>query len=157
MDWLRFLERISNPYLAPDAFSWSKLNIDAVYGGGTDSSPLHSSLYILSGKDAGSETEYVDYSFAVGFDVGASTVVTKYYYTGDVSQLTMSDFQGLRWSGSIGFSAVAELGIGVSVAPVDRGGWIIGVSNHVGVSPPGVSGNVNGGWTIFPDNPDFLK
>jgi hypothetical protein len=62
------------------------------------------------------------------------------------------DFQGLRFSGSIGFSKVVEGGMGLSIVPVDpaNGIYIIGKSVHFGVSPShGVSGNFNFGWTWF--------
>ncbi len=46
---------------------------------------------------------------------------------------------------SLGGSLFVEIGGGISVAPVQSGGYIIGISSHVGVSPPGLSGNVNFG------------
>jgi RHS repeat-associated protein len=147
LTWLRVLARILDPLGVPDAVSWS-INIDIVHAGGVDISVL-TELYILQGKDAGAKLTLQDIGIAVGYDIGISVVGTKYYYTGDIKQLTAKDFTGFRYSASAGYSYYVEIGGGFSIAPVNygRSGFIIGVSVHLGVSPPGMSGNINTGHT----------
>ena len=145
--WWNILSKIGDPYALPDAISFSG-NVDVVVAGGTDISPSDfNKLFILKGKSAGQSVSYTDLSISSGYDVGASAVMTKFYYTGDVSTLTLSDFDGFRFTGSMGVSVVIEVGGGISVAPVIHGGYIIGISTHIGVSPPGISGNAGSGWT----------
>jgi RHS repeat-associated protein len=146
--WYEILAKIFNPYALPDAISFSG-NLDIVVAGGTDISPDFemNKLYLLSGYQAGVSKPFVEATISFGFDIGASAVMTKYYYTGDKWSLLLSDFDGFRYHGSIGFSIGIEGGFGISIAPVQRGGYIIGVSTHVGISPPGLSGNIGSGWT----------
>lgn len=141
------MERFTNPYDIPDAFAIG-LNVDIVYGAGVDMTLL-GKLFVLKGEDAGTSYLIEDVGFAGGYDIGVNVPFSKYYYTGDISTLTAKDFTGLRFSVSVGFSAFIEGGMGVSVAPVAHGGYIIGISPHIGVSPPGVSGNFNTGFTGF--------
>lgn len=134
----------------PDAYSIAG-NVDGVSVVGVDAS-VRGTLYILNGADKGKKVPIGDAGLAIGWDQGASAVFTEYYYVnlfGSNRPLQAGDFQGLRFSASIGASAVIEGGFGLSIAPIDpaNGIYVIGKSHHYGVSPPGISGNVNFGWT----------
>ncbi|WP_439185838.1 RHS repeat-associated core domain-containing protein [Carboxylicivirga taeanensis] len=126
----------------PDAISIQG-SIDVVGGIGADSSIGNGKLLLLNGKGA-SKANYNDWGLSLGFDLGASFEVTEYYYLGP-GQLDLDMFDGPRWEATGGFSFYGvELGTGVVVAPVPTtGGSIIGISYHIGISPPGPSGHVN--------------
>ncbi|UXX79433.1 hypothetical protein N7E81_18955 [Reichenbachiella carrageenanivorans] len=140
------MNRITNGTL-PDAQSYA-INFDVVVAGGADITS-HSKLTMLSGPDRGKSRLLADAGLAVGLDVGVSVVLTNYYYTGNSNNLTLNDFNGFRFSGSIGMSAYLELGGGLSIAKTKSGHFIIGVSKIVGMSPPGPSGNFNVGFTDY--------
>jgi len=133
--------------LPADAYSVAG-NIDIVGGLGADMS-IPGRLRVNRGNDRGKSTNIFDFGIAAGGDVGASVVVTSYYFVGDINQLKIGDFEGSRWSLSLGFSFIVEFGGGFMVAPVPGKGYIIGKMGHIGVSPPGPSGNISWGQTIF--------
>lgn len=145
-DWGEALLRMHNNMPA-DAYSVAG-NIDIVGLLGADMS-FPGRLWIASGNDRGKSTNVFDFGVAAGLDVGASVVMTSYYFVGDTNQLKIGDFEGSRWSLSLGLSFIVELGGGFMVAPVPGKGYIIGKSQHIGVSPPGPSGNINWGRTGF--------
>lgn len=130
-----------------DAYSVAG-NIDVVGIAGVDMS-FPGKLWVTNGNDRGKSKTMFDFGIAGGYDVGASVVMTSYYFVGDINQLKIGDFEGSRWSVSVGLSFVLELGGGFMVAPVPGKGYIIGKMGHIGVSPPGPSGNINWGKTIF--------
>jgi hypothetical protein len=131
----------------PDAISIGP-NIDAVLFGGVDVSPIVSA-YVLNGPHKGlSRNTLQDGGVAGGVDIGASFVITEYYYIGNINNFRIQDLQGFRVSGTLGFSIGIEVGAGALVAFPRPGEKIIGISHYVGVSPPGVSGNVNLGGTV---------
>ena len=88
----------------------------------------------------------MDIGTAFGWDQGISTIITNYYFLGNINNFSIDDFTGKRFNASVGASFVIEIGMGVSISRVD-GGVIVGISNHIGVSPPGPSGNFNFGRT----------
>ncbi len=147
---------ISNPFLLSESIlsgisggavaSSVYGNIDLLLGLGVEYSQ-EGKIDILQGVDAGKSAELdFDSGFGIGMDVGASVLFTKYYFTGENNQLDIHDFVGSRTSISGGASYFIEAGFGYSVAKL-KGGYIIGVTKYVGVSPPGFSGNMNRGNT----------
>jgi RHS repeat-associated protein len=141
------IRRILTRGVIPDALSWS-INIDIVYAMGVDVS-VQTNLKVLSGPDRGKSDVLVDIGLAIGYDLGVSILFTSYFFTGDIDRLSIQDFRGFRVAGSYGLSYFLEGGWGISIAPVNYGrdGYIIGITGHVGVSPPGFSGNINVGFT----------
>ena len=133
--------------LPADAYSVAG-NIDIVGGLGADMS-FPGRLWLNRGNDSGKSTKMFDFGLAAGLDVGASVVMTSYYYVGDINNMRLEHFQGSRWSLSLGFSFGVELGGGFMIAPLQNGDYIFGRMVHIGASPPGLSGNINWGQTIF--------
>jgi RHS repeat-associated protein len=144
---LQTIHRIRNN-LPPDAISVS-VNIDIVGILGADMS-FPGKLLVLQGNDRGKTTNIFDFGIAGGLDIGATTVITSYYFVGNIQEMSINDFQGRRWAFNLGFSLLGiELGGGYLVAPVPGKGYIIGKMFQLGGSPPGLSGNINIGTTIF--------
>ena len=129
-----------------DAYSVAG-NIDIVGGLGADMS-FPGRLRVNRGNDRGKSTNIFDFGIAAGVDVGASVVMTSYYFVGDINDFRIVDLSGTRTAGSFGLSCGLEIGGGFMIARVEHG-YIIGKSLHIGFSPPGVSGNVNRGKTFF--------
>ncbi|WP_181872024.1 SpvB/TcaC N-terminal domain-containing protein [Marinilabilia salmonicolor] len=144
--WADALYRMKNNMPA-DAYSVAG-NIDIVGIVGVDMS-FPGKLWIINGNDRGKSQVMSDFGIAGGYDVGASVVGTSYYYVGDINNMKLEHFKGSRWSISLGLSYVIEIGGGFMIAPLQNGDYIIGKMGHIGVSPPGPSGNINWGQTIF--------
>lgn len=145
-NWGKALFRMHNNMPA-DAYSVAG-NIDIVGGLGADMS-FPGRLWISKGIDKGKSKNIFDFGVALGLDVGASVVVTSFYFVGDVNDMRLEHFSGSRWGVSGGISCGFELGGGYMVAPLKNGNYIIGKMASVGVSPPGPSGNINWGKTIL--------
>ncbi len=122
--------------LEPDAVSYAG-NIDLIPYAGLDYTPI-GCLVMLGGNVRGQSRLYFDWDFAVGIDIGASLVQTNYYYLGDINRMTINLFEGNRYSISGGYSFGIEVGGGISLAPLSNGDYILGISKHIGVSPPHV-------------------
>jgi hypothetical protein len=65
-------------------------------------------------------------------------------FFGSYDNFSAEDFFGERINASIGASFGIEVGYGLTYMKVD-GGVIVGISRHIGFSPPGFSGNINKG------------
>lgn len=135
----------------PDARTITPLNID-LYGpiGGGELSLFTQTLFFNGEKVP--EGPLWDVGFGAGYDAGISFVVTDYYYINGEGNLKLSDFNGQRLSASLGLSyKCVEHGNGLVYSKVKRGGFIIGITQYIGISPSGVSFNFNKGWSNFED------
>jgi hypothetical protein len=148
MQWVDAVYRMNNNMPA-DAYSLSG-NIDIVPFAGYDMSPV-GKLWVTNGKHKGESKWIGDAGIAIGVDIGASAVLTSYYYVGNINNMKLNHFKGNRWSISGGLSYYVEAGGGYMIAPLSNGDYIIGKMVHLGISPPGVSGNINWGETNFFD------
>lgn len=111
-------------------------------GVGTEIS-VSSKVNILNGNDIGQSIKIkLDIGTAVGWDQGISGIRTEYYFLGNYKKFSASDFYGERISLSLGASMGIEVGYGLTYMNVD-GGILLGISKYIGISPPGVSGNIN--------------
>ena len=146
LHWGKALYRMKND-LPADAYSVAG-NIDITGGLGADMS-FPGKLWVTRGSDKGKSTNFFDFGVAGGLDVGASVVMTSYYYVGEINNMSFEHFQGNRLSISLGLSYFIEFGGGIIIAPLQNGDYIIGKMGHIGVSPPSPSGNINAGQSIF--------
>ncbi|OYT15853.1 MAG: hypothetical protein B7C24_10835, partial [Bacteroidetes bacterium 4572_77] len=135
-------------FFGPDAEGYEIGNIDMVAVAGVDvtTDGEWSKVTMLRGPNKGEVYDMTDVGFGVGLDIGMSTVISEYYYTGSASSFTYNTFNGSRIAVQVGASYWVEGGVGLSIAKTN-GEYLIGLSYHVGISPPGFSGNTNWGKT----------